>query len=130
MRFEGTLVKWNDDRGYGFIAPNQKGAEIFVHISAFPKDSRRPRHGELLSFEVVINDKGMSRASDVRFVGDHPEPPSRTRRSGRLRSLGRMVPLAIIVVLALYGVSEYAQHNSPQGAVAAGAILHRTAPAH
>ncbi|HZV55939.1 MAG TPA: cold shock domain-containing protein, partial [Rhodocyclaceae bacterium] len=48
MRIEGTLGKWNDDRGFGFIAPRQGGPEVFVHISAFPKDGRRPTVGELL----------------------------------------------------------------------------------
>ena len=36
MPFTGTLKSWNDDRGFGFIAPAQGGQEIFVHIKAFP----------------------------------------------------------------------------------------------
>jgi len=48
MRFEGTLSKWNDDRGFGFITPTQGGQEIFVHISKFPKDGIRPKLGETL----------------------------------------------------------------------------------
>ena len=53
MRSAGTLTKWNDERGFGFILPNQAGDEIFVHISAFPKDGIRPRIGEVLSFEIA-----------------------------------------------------------------------------
>jgi len=48
MRFDGTLKKWNDERGFGFIAPMQGAQEIFVHISAFPRDGSRPMLEELL----------------------------------------------------------------------------------
>jgi cold shock CspA family protein len=46
MRIEGTLAKWNDDRGFGFIRPTQGGPEVFAHVSAFPRDGQRPRLGE------------------------------------------------------------------------------------
>ena len=42
MRIEGTLAKWNHDRGFGFITQTQDGPEVFAHISAFPKDGQRP----------------------------------------------------------------------------------------
>ncbi len=37
MRIEGTLKKWNDERGFGFIQPTHGGQEVFVHISSFPR---------------------------------------------------------------------------------------------
>jgi cold shock CspA family protein len=51
-RIEGSLSRWNDDRGFGFITPRQGGSDVFVHVSAFPRDGRRPCIGEPLSFEV------------------------------------------------------------------------------
>ena len=41
----GTLRSWNDDRGFGFVAPTDGGPEVFVHISAFPNDGSRPAAG-------------------------------------------------------------------------------------
>ena len=38
MRSTGILRTWNDDRGFGFIAPTSGGAELFVHASAFLRD--------------------------------------------------------------------------------------------
>jgi cold shock CspA family protein len=52
MRIEGTLSKWNDERGFGFITPSQGGQEIFVHVSAFPKDGVRPTPGKKRTFEI------------------------------------------------------------------------------
>ena len=46
MRATGILRSWNDERGFGFIAPTQGGAELFVHISALPRDGSRPVVGE------------------------------------------------------------------------------------
>lgn len=51
MRHTGTLRTWNDDKGFGFIAPTHGGRELFVHITAFPRDGSRPTIGEALSYE-------------------------------------------------------------------------------
>ena len=32
MRYAGRIREWNDDKGYGFVAPNGGGTEAFVHI--------------------------------------------------------------------------------------------------
>jgi cold shock CspA family protein len=52
MQLTGTLRSWNEDKGFGFIAPTQGGREFFVHISAFPRDGTRPAVGEALQYEL------------------------------------------------------------------------------
>ena len=55
MRFQGRIAQWNDERGFGFIAPEAGGDQVFVHISAFAPADRlaaaRPRPGERVRFE-------------------------------------------------------------------------------
>ncbi|MBS0589920.1 MAG: excalibur calcium-binding domain-containing protein [Proteobacteria bacterium] len=65
MREHGTLVKWNDDRGFGFIRPARGHEDIFVHISAFPKDGRPPRTNELISYETQTGPNGKLRGVRV-----------------------------------------------------------------
>lgn len=66
MRFEGKLVKWNDERGFGFIAPEPAGDEVFVHISAFARGGQRPQIGAHLSFEIALGKDGKKQATAVR----------------------------------------------------------------
>jgi len=84
MRTHGTLIKWNDERGFGFIDPATGGAEIFVHASAFPRDGVRPRIGELVSFDVNIRNDGKSQAVRVMRPGTTHRPqhsPARSQHS-------------------------------------------------
>jgi cold shock CspA family protein len=60
MPLTGTLRSWNDDRGFGFIAPTQGGPEVFVHASAFPQDGSRPTIGEKLTYEIERGRDGKS----------------------------------------------------------------------
>lgn len=73
MRIDGTLTKWNDDRGFGFITPTQGGREVFAHISAFPRDGQRPQLSERLSFEIGIGKDGKQQAKSIVC----PTPPDR-----------------------------------------------------
>ena len=80
MRFEGTLKRWNDDRGFGFIEPTQGGQEIFVHIKAFGRRAARPQAQQLLSFEIEVGPQG-KRAKNVEFVRRVPARTKARRES-------------------------------------------------
>ncbi len=76
MRYQGRIVRWNEARGFGFIAPEQgegapKGAELFVHISALRCDGLPPMAGERVSYLVGAGQDGKPRAEQVFF----PERP-------------------------------------------------------
>ena len=123
MRIEGNLAKWNDDRGFGFITPVQGGSEIFVHISAFPKDGHRPTIGERLTFEIEVDRDGKKRARNLlcptRPTVRTTRQPMSHRRNEKPGFLGRAIPLAIVVALGFYGYSQYSGRAVPQAVVAA-----------
>jgi cold shock CspA family protein len=85
MRTHGTLSKWNDERGFGFIAPAQGTGEIFVHVSAFPRDGQRPALNELVSFETEMRSDGKMQAVRVWRPGTR-QPSPEGRRNPRPRS--------------------------------------------
>ncbi len=53
-------VKWfNNQKGYGFIVPDQGGADIFVHYSTIQGDGYKTlAPGEDVQFEIIKGDKG------------------------------------------------------------------------
>jgi uncharacterized membrane protein YsdA (DUF1294 family)/cold shock CspA family protein len=82
MRFEGTLKSWTDDRGFGFIEPDQGGAEVFVHIKTIVNLQGRPQVGQRFSFEIELGPQGKKRAAKVlplrasRPIGTHRNSPT------------------------------------------------------
>jgi CspA family cold shock protein len=60
------IVKWfNNAKGYGFIAPQEGGDDVFVHFSAIKSDGYRTlNEGQNVSYEVEQGPKGLQ-ATDV-----------------------------------------------------------------
>jgi cold shock protein len=68
----GTLKMWNAERGYGFIADEAGGPDVFLHITALQAAGIDPdnlRKGERLSFDLESTRDGKSKASNIRRSG-------------------------------------------------------------
>jgi CspA family cold shock protein len=60
----GTVKWFNDAKGFGFIAPETGGEDIFVHFSAINATGFRSlKEGQRVSFEVVQGPKGSQAAA-------------------------------------------------------------------
>lgn len=68
QRRTGTLSRWNDDRGFGFIRPDEGGEKIFVHVSAFGSIERRPAVGDHVRF-AIERDSGRTQAVGASIDG-------------------------------------------------------------
>jgi cold shock protein len=66
----GTVKWFNGTKGYGFIAPDDGGKDVFVHISAVERAGLRSLdEGQKISFEVVADRRsGKSAADNIRAV--------------------------------------------------------------
>lgn len=55
----GTVKWFNDDKGFGFIAPEDGSKDVFVHISAVEQAGMRSlNEGQKISFEIKPDLKG------------------------------------------------------------------------
>ena len=140
-RLEGTLKKWNADRGFGFIVARDDGKDIFVHTTAFPDDGYLPTVGEVLTYEVEPDRNGKRSAVRVqRFIDPAPvgalaagrfkrirlaksssasasasssSPSSGPFASGRVQTL---IVLLLLAALAVFAYSRYAKRVGYTGA--------------
>lgn len=74
MRYQGKIIRWKDEQGFGFITPNGGGHQVFVHVKAFANRQRRPAENEIVTYELKTDAKGRRRAELVRFVADRVTP--------------------------------------------------------
>lgn len=116
MRSSGILRSWNDERGFGFIAPTQGGPELFVHISAFPRDGSKPVVGETVSFERGQGPDGRPQAVQVMraMVGNaaaRPKPPAIAAPARRTGSnlWGTVVLIAALIAGGAWGYRHFQQ---------------------
>jgi uncharacterized membrane protein YsdA (DUF1294 family)/cold shock CspA family protein len=72
MRRNGRISRWNDDRGFGFIAADDGGKDVFLHISAFRDRGRKPEQNEPVTYELGHDPQGRPKALAVAFVEKRP----------------------------------------------------------
>ena len=66
---QGTVKWFNESKGFGFITPEDGGADIFVHATGIEGEGRRSlREGEKVEFETEQGDRG-PKAVNVRAAG-------------------------------------------------------------
>jgi CspA family cold shock protein len=52
----GTVKWFNDQKGYGFVQPDDGSKDVFVHISAVEGAGLRSlKEGQKISFEIVTD---------------------------------------------------------------------------
>jgi CspA family cold shock protein len=63
---QGTVKWFNDSKGFGFIAQDAGGEDVFVHHSAIQTDGYRSlQEGQKVTYELTKEAKGF-RAANVR----------------------------------------------------------------
>jgi uncharacterized membrane protein YsdA (DUF1294 family)/cold shock CspA family protein len=101
-RLAGVVTTWNDDRGFGFIKPDDGSHDIFLHFTAVPRGAARPYRGQHLTFELARDDKGKIRAV-------HAEPVIATERAApTVRPTSVVVGIAsILAFITIYLVAGW-----------------------
>ena len=65
----GTVKFFNDQKGFGFIQPDDGSADAFVHATAVERAGWRGlQQNQRLSYDVVQGQRGKSEAANLRLI--------------------------------------------------------------
>ncbi|WP_151750930.1 DUF1294 domain-containing protein [Acinetobacter bereziniae] len=109
MRDQGRLVEWFDDKGYGFIQPNDGLKErVFLHIKDFAQKGPRPIVGCALEYVVQLDGQGRYKAKQVTYLKATQTVHAKTNRTSQITlnaqkasSLQPMQIICIVYIVAL-----------------------------
>lgn len=129
----GVLVRWNDEKGFGFIQPEKNAAQdVFIHISVLKKMARKPIVGDSILFQTEVQNDGKRKAVIASIEGvavvaasattrSHSHIQSRSENfnnknkahyhSPRKSSFNTIIPLLIIVAIVIFGFKQYQEFN-------------------
>jgi cold shock protein len=64
----GKIKMFNEDKGFGFIKPDQGDSDVFFHVTALREDDEIIK-GAVVTFEIGVDPKsGKSKAVSVDLV--------------------------------------------------------------
>jgi CspA family cold shock protein len=64
----GRVLRFDDVRGFGFIAPDSGSEDVFVHANDLSEDKSVFKPGTTVEFDIEEGDRGL-KAVDVRRTG-------------------------------------------------------------
>ena len=141
MRKEGTIVRWNDAKGFGCIREAAAARDVFVHVRDYRStQGAAPRPGLRVGFEEIhVGGKGPramavqplaeSGATSIRPSGARPASPRRQerRRAGRAPHSGAWFALPLMAAYGLALAWLVWHRQAPSWVVPAAVVLNLAA---
>ncbi|SSI36360.1 DUF1294 domain-containing protein [Acinetobacter baumannii] len=111
MRDQGRLVEWFDEKGYGFIQPDDAEKErVFLHIKDFARPGPRPIIGCALEYLVILDERGRFRAQQVTYLKASQTrkalKPAKTQSSFQASPWSAM-QMGIVFYFVLMGIMSF-----------------------
>jgi len=100
MRDKGKITSWNDVKAFGFISPMSGGKQIFIHINAFSNRGRRPKVGQIVTYDISTDKQGRPCAAKATLPGDRLQR-NKKKNSGLLSIALALMFLVVVAVSVL-----------------------------
>lgn len=101
---KGVLKTWKEDRGFGFITPDNGGRDVFIHISAIGEVARRPVPGDVIHYQITRDKHGKLRAVNAYIEGLTAQKGTQPRQ-GQGKSSSRMLVLITVTAALVIGAA-------------------------
>ncbi|GAB3161453.1 cold shock domain-containing protein [Myceligenerans halotolerans] len=106
---QGRVIRYDEVRGYGFVAPDEGGDDVFLHVNDLEFDKRKLVVGAVVEFDTEEGDRG-PKASQVTLVSTpvaQPQAvPAAAPANGTTTVLGGLPGPAPTIVLPDTGAED------------------------
>lgn len=114
---KGKITQWEDDKGFGFIQPEDGSDKLFFHISSVKTGVRRPQVGDNVLYESMRDSQQRLKAKGVVIEGVGKDPASaQKKRPVRTESPKKSVVDYISILVAVTSLAaagyEFFKTNS------------------
>ncbi|WP_072802382.1 cold shock domain-containing protein [Rhodococcoides yunnanense] len=75
MLSTGKIIRFDEFKGYGFVAPDEGGEDVFIHVNDLEFDKRLLAPGVRVEYVAEQGDRGL-KAGQVQII-DSPKPVTR-----------------------------------------------------
>lgn len=75
MLSTGKVIRFDEFKGYGFVAPDEGGEDVFIHVNDLDFDKRLLAPGVRVEYVAEHGDRGL-KAGQVQII-DSPKPAVR-----------------------------------------------------
>ena len=67
--YTGKVKFFNQEKSYGFIVPEEKGSDVFLHMTELEKSGYKGISiGQRVSYELGTNHKGKQQAVNIKII--------------------------------------------------------------
>lgn len=107
MRLKGKLLNWDEEKAFGFIAPNGGGAHVFIHKTAFYNRKRTPQVNDIITFSISKDKQGRYCADAATFSGEK----IRKRKAKRVNQFSLYLAVLFLGGLIILYFMSYIPRN-------------------
>ncbi len=108
MRDQGRLVEWFDDKGYGFIQPNDQAKDrVFLYIKDFAKQGPRPIMGCALDYTVILDERGRYKAQQVMYMKASQTKTAQKKKPSYAQQKAKLQPVQILCVVYILFLAAF-----------------------
>ncbi len=129
---KGIISSWNEERGFGFIAPESGGKQVFFHINNYSRNHKRPVNNLEIQYEISKDPKGRIHAIRVTPLKGHK---GNNHLTGKLFSLiifvsffsalyyllkNKQIPVILIIFYAAICILTFATYAEDKNSAKIG----------